>query len=220
MRIPLIQLHSTTRRSRFARIALVTLLVLGGLTAVDLTPQAAPRQGTFAFELFPPGVLATCLPDAHGDVTLVARGEESRQMLVRVSGLTPNTTYTVFVTQLPHPPFGLSWYQGDIVTDKSGKGSARFAGIFSDETFIVAPGSGPAPVLHPGGRFPDGATNPVSPPIHTLHIGLWFDSIDDAVAAGCPNIETPFSGEHEAGLLVLSSSAFADDDGPLGHLGE
>ena len=52
------------------------------------------------------------------------------------------------------------------------------------ETFIVAPGSGVAPVVHDQPPFPDAATNPATLPVHTFHLGLWFNSPVDAVAAG------------------------------------
>src|SRR5256885_1553396 len=39
--------------------------------------------------------------------------------------------------------------------------------------------------------------------------------ISAAQNAGCPATETPFNGEHKAGLQVLNTSNFADDHGPL-----
>jgi len=53
--------------------------------------------------------------------------------------------FTVFLLQVPHSPFGLSWYQGDIRTNADGRAIGDFTGIFSKETFILAPGSAPAP---------------------------------------------------------------------------
>jgi hypothetical protein len=74
----------------------------------------------------------------------------------------------------------------------------------SIETFIVAPGSGPAPVVHHQ-PIPDANTNPATGPVHTYHVGLWFGSPDAAAAAGCPNSVTPFNGEHNAGIQALST---------------
>ena len=34
-------------------------------------------------------------------------------------------------------------------------------------------------------------------------------------AAGCPTTTTPFNGTHDAGIRVLNTSNFADDQGPL-----
>jgi hypothetical protein len=135
-------------------------------------------------------------------------------MRVVVAGLPPNTEFDFFVTQLPNPPFGLSWYQGDIETNKRGVGRARFIGRFNEETFIVAPGSGVAPVVHDD-AFPDADTNPPTGPVHTFHLGLWFNSPEDAAQAGCPDAVTPFNGEHNAGVQVLNTSNFPDDAGPL-----
>jgi hypothetical protein len=47
------------------------------------------------------------------------------------------------------------------------------------------------------------------------HLGLWFDSPADALAAGCPATVTPFNGQHNAGIQVLNTSTFMDDHGPL-----
>ena len=43
-------------------------------------------------------------------------------MKVTVWGLPPNTDFDFFVIQVPNAPFGLSWYQGDIETNKDGVG--------------------------------------------------------------------------------------------------
>jgi len=152
----------------------------------------------------------TCLTGAHARVTVRSLGPVER-MRVDVAGLPPNTDFDFFVIQIPHGPFGLSWYQGDIETDEYGRGHGEFIGRFNIETFIVAPGSVPAPVVHPQ----DASTNPATAPVHTYHLGLWFNSPRDAVSAGCPGGVTPFNGEHNAGVQVLNTSNFPDDHGPL-----
>jgi hypothetical protein len=135
-------------------------------------------------------------------------------MDVNVAGLPPNTEFDFFVIQKPGAPFGLAWYQGDIETDQYGEGHARFLGRFNEETFIVAQGSVPAPIVHDN-AFPDAGTNPVTNPVHTFHLGLWFNSSKDAANAGCPADVTPFNGEHDAGIQVLNTSNFPDLQGPL-----
>ena len=92
------------------------------------------------------------------------------------------------------------------------------AGAVLIETFIVAPGVAMAPVVHDDGPFPDADMNPATPPVHTYHLGLWFNSPDDAAAAGCANTVTPFNGDHTAGIQVLNTSNFPDDQGPLRQL--
>lgn len=72
----------------------------------------------------------------------------------------------------------------------------------------------PAPVVH-NNAFPDASLNPVTNPVHTFHLGLWFNSSVDAGNAGCPADTTPFNGEHNAGIQVLNTSNFPDLQGPL-----
>jgi len=159
-------------------------------------------------------VAAGCLANATGRVTLNSIGI-AETMHVEVTGLPPNTDFDYFVIQLPNAPFGMAWYQGDVETDSTGRGIADFVGRFSIETFIVAPGSGPSPVVFNNPPFPDASSNPATGPIHTYHVGLWFDSPADAAAAGCPNTVTPFNGDHTAGIQALSTRNFTDLAGPL-----
>jgi hypothetical protein len=74
-----------------------------------------------------------------------------------------------------------------------------------------------APSVH-NGPFPDATTNPTFAPIHTFHLGLWFNSPKAAARAGCPATVTPFNGEHDAGVQVLNTAQFADTHGPLRRL--
>ena len=59
------------------------------------------------------------------------------------------------------------------------------------------------------------SANPATAPVHQYHLGLWFNSPADAVAAGCPGTVTPFNGDHSAGVQALSTRQFRDDRGPL-----
>jgi hypothetical protein len=192
------------------------LLAATGALFGSIPPAAA--DGGIAFDLVrSAGAEANnCLLDAEGSVT-VGPHESADVMKVTVKGLPPNTTFDVFVIQLPSAPFGLSWYQGDVKTNSNGVGHAAFRGRFNIETFIVAPGSGPAPVVFTD-AIPDASTNPATGPVHTYHVGLWFDSTDAAVAAGCPATVTPFNGEHNAGIQALSTKQFPNDEGPLRQL--
>jgi hypothetical protein len=61
-----------------------------------------------------------------------------------------------------------------------------------------------------------GSKNPAIPaPIHTYHLGLWFNSPADAADIKCPGSTTPFNGDHTAGIQVLNTGGFPDDQGPL-----
>jgi hypothetical protein len=141
---------------------------------------------------------ATCLSSkAHGRVTVSDLGPV-QNMHVEVFGLTPNNDFTLFVTQHSARPFGLSWYQGEITTNREGNGVGDFTGIFSAETF---------------------ALDPTNTAVQMSHVAMWFADANDAANAGCANIVTPFDGDHEAGILVLSTEQFPDARGPLQRLG-
>jgi hypothetical protein len=156
----------------------------------------------------------TCLANAAATVKVRSAGPVDI-MDVTVQGLPANTDFDFFVIQVPKAPFGVAWYQGDIVTDKNGRGHQQFVGRFSVETFAFAQGSAPAPVVFTGGVAPDASLNPPFNPIQMYHLGLWFDSPVAAGKAGCPATNTAFNGEHNAGLQVLNTSNFPDDHGPL-----
>ena len=201
------------RTASIGVVATALLTVLAGIGA------AAPRQKgdhkEFDFQMVRGAKLVNsgCLPNATAEVK-IKPGGPVEVMDVNVSGLPPNTDFDFFVIQKPGAPFGLAWYQGDIETGDDGEGHGRFVGRFNEETFIVAQGSVPAPVVH-SGAFPDATTNPVTEPVHTFHLGLWFNSPIDAANAGCPADVTPFNGEHNAGIQVLNTSNFPDLQGPL-----
>jgi hypothetical protein len=167
------------------------------------------------FELVPSAKAAgaNCLADAKAQVRIRSQGPVE-VMDVSVHGLPPKTNFDVFVIQVPNAPFGMAWYQGDLETNEHGRGHQTFVGRFNEETFIVAQGSAAAPVVHHN-AIPDAQTNPPTGPVHTFHIGVWFNSPADAVKAGCPGDMTPFNGEHNAGIQALSSRTFPDAQGPL-----
>jgi len=181
------------------------------------TLTAAAQNTTFSLVRSAGATNANCIPNAKGRATINSLGNVE-VMHVEVSGLPPKTEFDAFVIQLPNSPFGLSWYQGDLTTDERGNGVADFIGRFSIETFIVAPGPGPAPVVHNDGPFPDAAINPATGPVHTYHVGLWFGSPDAANAAGCGAGVTPFNGDHHAGIQALSTRNFTNANGPLRNI--
>ena len=183
--------------------------------AVAMPAQAQQRENEIHFPMVRSAAAtnAGCLPNAAADVEVKSLGPVEK-MRVRVKGLPAHTDFDFFVIQVPNAPFGMSWYQGDIETDGHGRGTGVFVGRFNIETFIVAPETAPAPVVHDEPN-PDAASNPPTGPVHTYHLGLWFNSPTDAVAAGCPGTVTPFNGDHSAGVQVLNTSNFGDLVGPL-----
>jgi hypothetical protein len=189
-------------------------LVTGLVLALPCVSAAAAQNTTFSMvRSTGASALPNCIPEAKGRVTINSLGNVE-VMHMEVSGLPPKTEFDAFVIQLPNSPFGLSWYQGDLTTDEKGNGVADFMGRFSIETFIVAPGSGPAPVVHQQ-PIPDANSNLATGPVHTYHVGLWFGSPDAANNAGCGNGVTPFNGEHNAGIQALSTRNFSNAFGPL-----
>ena len=189
-------------------LALGALFIGGSMSAAAAPPES------LKFDMAVSAAAAGCLPNAQGQVTVRQAGANQR-MQVRVNGLLPHTEFALFVLQNPTGPFGMSWYQGDIVTDENGSGSQQFFGIFSRELFVFAPATRAAPQTDPF----DAAANPATAPVHTYHLGLWFSDPTDASNAGCPGTVTPFEGNHQAGIQVLNTSNFGTEaaDGPLGQ---
>ncbi len=189
------------------------VIVFGVLAS---TGGAAVSTTTFNMVRSTGVVAAGCVPHGKASVTITSQGAVE-VMTVHATGLPASAEFDLFVTQVPDAPFGISWYQGDLTTNGSGVANGTFRGRFSIETFAVAPGSAPAPVVH-NGPFPDASTNPPFSPVHTFHLGLWFDSSTAAAAAGCPATVTPFNGVHNAGIQVLSTRQFDPVNGPLGRI--
>jgi hypothetical protein len=200
-----------------------TAVLLAG--AVEVPAAVAQSQQPLKFQMIRSAAAeaANCLANVHANVQVDPLGPVERMTIV-ASGLPKNTEFDLFVIQVPNAPFGLSWYQGDMDSNDNGVARGQFIGRFNIETFIVAPEPAPgqqpapAPVVHDKQPFPDANTNPPTPPVHTFHLGLWFNSPEDAVAAGCNDAETPFNGDHTAGIQILSTRNFPDIEGPLSQL--
>src|SRR5215467_15066188 len=163
---------------------------------------AADDDHSIGFNMVVSAGAKTCLPNATATVKVRSAGPVDI-MDVTVQGLPANTDFDFFVIQVPKAPFGVAWYQGDIVTDKNGRGHQQFVGRFNVETFAFAQGSAPAPVVFTDGVLPDASLNPAFNPIQMYHLGLW--------ECGLPRDQHPFNGEHNAGLQVLNTSNFPDD---------
>ena len=167
---------------------------------IGLTPLArAAANDSTNFQMVKSAGAVSCLdPKAHGRVSISDLGRV-QNMHVEVFSLPPNTDFTLFVINTPNAPFTPAWYQGDLTTDALGNGVVDVTGIFSNETFILNPGTPAVPVeLH--------------------HLGLWFADAIQAGNAGCPATPTPFDGDHTAGIQVLNTSNFAPGKGPLGRI--
>jgi hypothetical protein len=200
-------------RTPFLRTRTLGLVMVAAMLFLAGRPVVA-QSDRVSFDMVVSAGAASCLPAATAHVTIMTVGDNQRMHVV-VQGLPAKTEFTLFVLQVPTAPFGMAWYQGDIATNEQGSGSQQFFGIFSDETFVIAPGSVPAPQTHPG---VDALANPATAPVHTYHLGMWFADPAAAAAAGCPAGTTPFDGDHVAGIQVLNTRNFPDLEGPLAQV--
>jgi hypothetical protein len=210
----------TKTLNRFVNCKTAALAALALASLASTPALAGDKEDELKFPMVRnPGLNAAFpnfLPNAQGRVRIESVGPVEIMDVV-VWGLPPNTDFDFFVIQVPKSPFGLAWYQGDVETNRFGVGHERFVGRFSIETFIVATGSAPAPLVFNDSPFPNASTNPSVNPIQLYHLGLWFNNPQDALKAGGPNTVTPFNGEHNAGVQILDTSNFPDDQGPLRH---
>jgi hypothetical protein len=190
------------------------IIIAGGLVAI--APSVSRANDTFTFPLKVSSGAQACLPEAGGLVTLNSLGIVE-EMHIQVSELPPNTDFDVFVIQQSNAPFGLAWYEGDISTDSIGSGVTDLIGRFQFGTFIVGVGTPAAPVTQPKGPFPDASISPATNPVQLYHVGIWFDSPQDAQKLGCTSTltTTPFNSQHQGGIQVLNSGTAKI--GPLGH---
>ena len=160
------------------------------LTGVLLTsPAQAQSEEPFRFYLT--ATSATCFPNASATVTVLPREEERGvdTLEMRAKGLPPNTSFTVFLTELAEIPFGASEYIAELTTNAAGRGSVRVNTVI-EEAFAF-----------------DGNTK-VRKDLN--HVVVWFaDPKDDDVCFGPGGGPvTPFDGDTQAGATVLSSKNF------------
>ena len=144
-------------------------------TRFDLVPASDP--------------IAACLPNAAAEVAVFPR-EDVRgvdTLDLHAEGLRPNTTFAVFLTEMPVPPFGAVEYIGDFTTNAAGRGSVRVDAII-DEAFAFNNITGVRTELN--------------------HIVFWFadpNDDEDCVPGSAP---THFDGDNEAGVAAMSSKNF------------
>ena len=196
-------------------------LAFASMVALSATPSFASFDDNFSFDLVvsPPAAkactsFATKKPFGRATIAAFPPGGPVERLHVEVFNLPPKNDFVIFVIQVPNAPFGMAWYDGDILTDDDGHGVIDIVGRFSTGTFMVAPGVAPAPVVF-GGPFPDASKNPTTNPIQMYH--LLVQRSNEAKAAGCPGTVTPFTTNHQAGIQVNTSN-FPDGFGPLRHV--
>ena len=183
----LIHTESKTQaaKSLLKRYRLAIPIVIIGLTFI-LTAYA--QDGApLSFSLTPASDdIKRCLKDATARVTFFPK-EEIRgvdTLDLKAEGLAANTTFSVFLTELPVPPFGAVQYIGEFTTNSAGRGSMRVDAII-EEAF---------------------AFNNITQVRKDLnHVVIWFadpDADEFCVQGSDP---TPFEGNGRAGIAVLSS---------------
>ena len=183
----------------------------------ELPINNPPNQTTFTFPLeVSPGAKA-CLPGAEGTVIAHTFGNVENLQVV-IHNMPANTDFVLFIIQVPNSPFGLAWYNGDILTDDFGQGVINVVGRFNIGTFIVSLGAVPSPDVFPAppavlAQSKTGAVT--NGPVQLYHLGVWFNTPEDAVKAGCPGTATTFTSNHDAGIHVLNTATFPDNEGPL-----
>lgn len=185
---------------------------------VAVTPGTVVQDGssaTFTMVRSSAAENAGCLGSATAKVRVTKLGDVE-ELRIAATGLPKSTAFDLFVLQVPDAPFGVSWYQSDLRSDKTGAAFVLVRGRFNEETFSVAPGPAPIVQTHPG--LDATGNNPAFKPIHQYHLGFWFNSPADAVKAGCPATVTPFNGEHDAGTQAMSTRNFPIGAGPLGEI--
>jgi hypothetical protein len=200
----------------------VATLAVGVAAFVGLSANGSDASTTTRFDMARSAAAENsgCLPDAEAHVRVIQR-DENEQMTVFVSGLPGDTEFDLFVIQLPDTPFGVAWYQSDLQTSSDGTGNVTVRGRFNHETFSLSlggPENGSDPLQNLTGEAVKD-TNVKFRPTHQFHLGLWFNSPEDAAAAGCGNAVTPFNGEQHAGVQILSTRNFPVDHGPLEAIG-
>jgi hypothetical protein len=189
---------------------------ISAFTSAVLLAGSADASSQYSFNMVRSnGLPAGCAPKAWAKVDVRSLGF-AELMRVTVGGLPAGTTVALFAIQQPNFPFGLGWYVADLTVGRNGTVTKTVVGRFNVESFALGSGEAPAPVTHPGD---DADKNPAFKPVHTYHLGMWFDSVDDAKRAGrdCPTFATPLNGDHTAGVQVLSTRNF-QKLGPLAKI--
>jgi hypothetical protein len=187
---------STACREKHAAMKLpirsAVIAAFGLLSTLLPVSQTAHAQGLrpSRFNLVPASdPIAACLPNAAATVTVFpkedVRGLDTLDL--HAEGLRPNTTFAVFLTELPVPPFGAVQYIADFTTNAAGRGHVRVDAIIN-EAFAFNNITGIRTDLN--------------------HIVFWFaDPADDedCVPGSAP---AHFDGDGQSGVAAMSSKNF------------
>jgi len=134
--------------------------------------------------------LAQCMPKVKVDIAVAletdAKGFDVFD--VTMSGAPANTSFTVFLLEVPASPFGAAEYIGDVNTDKYGRGKVELKLIVEEAFSSTLVGK-------------DRIRKELN------HVGMWFaDPKDDDFCFGKGGGPvTPFDGDNEAGIQAFNS---------------
>jgi hypothetical protein len=165
--------------------------LLSALVSVIQTAHAQDLRPS-RFDLVPASdAIAGCtsMPNPAASVTVFPR-EDIRgvdTLDLHAEGLRPNTTFAVFLTQMPVPPFGAVQYIGDFTTNAAGRGHVRVDAIIN-EAFAFNNITGVRTELN--------------------HIVFWFadpNDDEDCVPGSAPG---HFDGDDQSGVAAMSSKNF------------
>lgn len=149
-----------------------------------------------------PASLKPLFPSAKGLVTIFQNPNvnDFDTVTVDVQNMPPNTKFTVFFTELSAKPFGHAEYVGDMFTRGDGSGES----IFHLITFVAFAADARKSDVTSADQ------SGTASGIQLEHVGLWFDSLENARAVlqnpGIPG--TPFDGGR--GILHAGPQALTD----------
>lgn len=152
----------------------------------------AQDQRPFSFDLVPASdAIANCtsMPNPAATVSVFPR-EDSRgvdTLDLHAEGLRANTTFALFLTELPAPPFGAVQYIGDFTTNAAGRGHVRVDAII-DEAFAFNNITGVRTELN--------------------HIVFWFADPNDDEQCVPGSAAGHFDGDNSSGVAAMSSKNF------------
>ncbi|HEU4390532.1 MAG TPA: hypothetical protein VFV34_22205 [Blastocatellia bacterium] len=192
------QKNRAMRKRSLALAIIVAAFVLLPLSRYGLAEaqdagsvQETTDESTIQFNLVPAAdAIANCFPNATAKVTVLRTEEEvgTDTFTLTVKRFRPNTTFAVFLTELPVAPFGAVQYLADFTTNAGGKGTVQVHAII-EEAFISQ--------AIDGQRVRKDLNNVV----------FWFADPADANECFAPGVApiTPFDGDGVAGPAAMSS---------------
>jgi hypothetical protein len=187
--------HMKTKQSvTNLKIRSTVIAVLGLLSMLVPIIQTAHAQDQepFSFNLVPASdAIANCtsMPNPAATVT-VFPGEDNRgvdTLDLHAEGLKPDTTFAVFLTERPVPPFGAVQYIGDFTTNAAGRGHVRVDAIIN-EAFAFNNITGVRTELN--------------------HVVFWFADPNDDEQCVPGSAPGHFDGDNSSGVAAMSSKNF------------